>query len=185
MLRWHYAQLGLECYSGRLIFFDESGLNLSMARLYGRAPTCERVLDDVPKNWGESITLIAGLSDDGMIAPMLIRGSLTGDAFIGYVRDFVAPQLREGDVIVLDNLGAHKVEAARREIEARGAAVLFLPPYSPDLNPIELAWSKLKSIIRRLRPRCLDDLVDAAATALRAITSDDRQNWIAHALRQN
>ena len=112
---------------------------------------------------------------------MLMRGSLTGPAFIDYVERCVAPELRVGDVVVLDNLGAHRMAAVKRAVEDAGASVLFLPPYSPDLNPIELAWSKVKAIIRKLKPRALDALVDASARALESITSSDLANWFRHA----
>lgn len=155
-----------------------------MTRAYGRAPKSERVLDSAPKNWGQNYTLIAGLCERGMIAPMLLTGSLTGDAFVGYMRELVAPELRAGDVVVLDNLAAHKLAEARELIEARGAQLLFLPPYSPELNPIEMAWSKLKAVLRKLRPRTLDALVDAFADALRSVTDTERAAWIRHSLRQ-
>jgi len=152
-----------------------------MTRAYGRAPSNARVLDATPKNWGESITLIAGIRLSGLVAPMLMRGSLTGPAFIDYVERCVVPELREGDVLVLDNLGAHRMLAVQRAIEDAGASVLFLPPYSPDLNPIELAWSKVKAIVRKLKPRALDALVDASARALESITGYDLANWFRHA----
>lgn len=181
MLRWHFARLGLESLVSRLVFFDESGLNLSMARLYGRAPSCERVLDDVPKNWGDSITLVAGMRASGLVAPMLVVGSMTGVAFADYIRRCVAPELRAGDIVVMDNLGAHKLVDVREAIEAVGATLLFLPPYSPDLNPIEMLWSKIKALIRRMRPRCLDDLVEATRRALEAVTDADLLGWLRHA----
>lgn len=181
MLRWHFARLGLEALADRLIFFDESGLNLSMTRLYGRALSHQRVLDDTPKNWGDSITLIAGIRRTGLVAPMMMVGSLTGVAFVDYVERFVVPELREGDIVVLDNLGAHRMKEVQQAIEAAGASVLFLPPYSPDLNPIELAWSKVKAVVRQLKPRCLADLVDATGTALLRISTLDLAHWFAHA----
>jgi transposase len=152
-----------------------------MARFYARAPSHQRVLDDVPKNWGDSVTLIAGMRASGMVAPRLIIGSLTGPAFADYVRTCVVPELRAGDILVMDNLGAHKDADARAVLEEAGVSVLFLPPYSPDLNPIEMAWSKLKSVIRSLKPRRIDDLVDATRRALDAITARDRLGWLRHA----
>lgn len=152
-----------------------------MTRAYGRAPAGTRVLDATPKNWGDSITLIAGIRLDGLVAPMLIVGSLTGPAFIDYVERCVVPSLRPGDIVVLDNLGAHRMADVARSIEAVGANVLFLPPYSPDLNPIELAWSKIKTIVRGLKPRAMDHLVDACATALERIRRTDIAHWFAHA----
>lgn len=181
MLRWHFAQLGLHHDIDRLVFFDETGLNLSMARRYGRAPSCERVLDHVPKNWGDSVTLVAGMRASGLVAPMLVIGSMTGEAFADYVRRCVAPELRTGDIVVMDNLTAHKNEATRVAIEQVGATLLFLPPYSPDLNPIEMTWSKLKALVRKLRPRCVDDLVEATRLALEAVTSADLLGWLRHA----
>ena len=181
LLRWHFARLGLEKALEKLIFFDESGLNLSMTRAYGRAMSSARVLDTTPKNWGESITLIAGIRLGGLVAPMMMIGSLTGPAFIDYIERCVVPQLRVDDVVVLDNLGAHRMAAVQHAIEEAGASVIFLPPYSPDLNPIELAWSKVKAILRKLKPRALTHLVDATEQALRAITESDLANWFRHA----
>jgi len=163
------------------VFFDESGLNLSMGRLYGRAPSHQRVLDDVPKNWGDSITLVAGMRASGLVAPMLIIGSMNGPTFAEYMRLHVAPSLRAGDIVVMDNLAAHKVDDARAAIEEVGATLLFLPPYSPDLNPIEMAWSKVKARIRQLKPRRLDELVDATGRALEAVTTSDLLGWLRHA----
>jgi transposase len=157
-----------------------------MARLYGRAPSHQRVLDDVPKNWGDSITLVAGMRASGLVAPMLVVGSMNGPAFADYIRRCVAPELRAGDVVVMDNLGAHKVADVRAAIEEAGATLLFLPPYSPDLNPIEMAWSKLKALIRKVKPRHLDELVEATRQALQSVTSDDLLGWLRHAgYRQN
>jgi transposase len=181
LLRWHFARLGLENAVDRLVFFDESGLNLSTGRLYGRAPSHQRVLDDVPKNWGDSITLVAGMRASGLVAPMLVVGSMNGAAFADYVRCCVAPERRAGGIVVMDNLGAHKVDDARAAIEKVGAALLFLPPYSPDLNPIEMAWSKLKTFIRKLKPRHLDELVEATRRALESVTTSDLLGWLRHA----
>lgn len=152
-----------------------------MTRAYGRAPAGTRVLDSTPKNWGDSITLIAGIRLSGLVAPMMLVGSLTGPSFIDYVERCVAPALCPGDVVILDNLGAHRMADVKNAIESVGATVLFLPPYSPDLNPIELAWSKVKAIVRRLKPRALDRLVDACDVALRSITESDIAHWFEHA----
>jgi transposase len=157
-----------------------------MARLYGRAPSHQRVLDDVPKNWGNSITLVAGMRASGLVAPMLVVGSINGPVFADYIQRCVVPELRAGDIVVMDNLGAHKVDDVRAAIEQAGATLLFLPPYSPDLNPIEMAWSKLKSFIRKVKPRHLDELVEATRQALESVTSTDLFGWLRHAgYRQN
>lgn len=129
----------------RLIFFDESGVNVSMTRAYGRAPTHERVYGSVPKNWGNNITLSAALTSEGLIAPLRLIGSLDADIFEAYIEQFVVPELRPGDLVVMDNLSAHKRASVRAMIGAAGAELVFLPPYSPDLKPIEMVWSKVKA----------------------------------------
>jgi len=164
----------------RLWFFDESGLNLSFTRSFARSQRGERVLGSVPKNWGDSVTLMAAVGVRGLLAPMLLQGSLTGDIFSQYLELDVAPQLRAGDIFVVDNLGAHKTTLAYQCIEAAGATLLFLPPYSPDFNPIELAWAKLKTLVRGCGPRTLDALVDAVAAALRDISIAEIRSWIRH-----
>ena len=149
------------------------------------------MLDATPKNWGDSITLIANIHQNNLITPILIINNLTKPTFINYVERCVVPELRAGDVVVLDNLGAHRMADVQRAIEAAGAWVLFLPPYSPDLNPIELAWSKVKALcesssrarstLRVARvPRGL--LVGwSTARALESITATDLTNWLRHA----
>lgn len=122
-----------------------------MARAYGRAVSSKRVVGYVPKNWGESVTLIAGIRATGVVAPMMLDGSMTGEILEAYVEQFVVRDLRPGDLVVWDNLAAHKRSAVRELIEGAGAEVVFLPAYSPDLNPIELAWSKLKTYLIRNR----------------------------------
>jgi transposase len=181
LMRWHFAHLGLDRTAERLVFFDESGVNLSMTRAYGWAPSSQRVHDHVPKNWGESTTLVAGIALRGLVAPLMLRGSMTGDIFADYIEKDVAPRLHPGDIVLLDNLGAHRVQGVQSAIEHARASLLYLPPYSPDLNPIELAWSKVKALIRAARPRCFDALVDALAAALAAITSTDILGWFHHA----
>ena len=123
----------------RLIFFDESGVNISMTRAYGRAPTNERVYGSVPKNWGGNITLSAGLTRDGLIAPLRLVGAMSSDVFEAYIEQFVVPELLPGDVVVMDNLSAHKRASIGAMIAEVGADLVYLPPYSPDLNPIEMS----------------------------------------------
>ena len=151
-----------------------------MTRAYARGPKGQRVVGYVPKNWGESETLMAGIGVRGVLAPMLLHGSLTSAVFEHYLAEFVAPNLRPGDMLVLDNLGAHRSDEARKIITERGAHLLFLPPYSPDLNPIELAWSKVKTLARGAAARTLDDLVQAIARGLRALLPSDIAAWIRH-----
>jgi transposase len=150
-----------------------------MTRRYARAPKGERACGDAPKNWGDSVSLAAGIGLRGVIAPVMLRGSMTGDAFEGYVEQLVLPVLRPGDVVLWDNLGAHKRARVRELIESVGASVVFLPPYSPDTNPIEMAWSKVKTILRGHAARTWDALIDAVAEALSKITTKDILGWFA------
>lgn len=134
----------------RFEFVDESGVNLALTRLFVRAPRAERVPDAVPQNYGENVTLLGSRSASGVEALMTVNGATSGEVFLAFVREVLSPALREGDVLIWDNLGAHRSEA----VEARGARLIFLPPYSPDYNPIEWCWSKIKrSYARRRRAR--------------------------------
>jgi transposase len=141
-----------------------------MTRAYGRAPTHARVYGSVPKNWGDNITLSAGLTCEGLIAPLRLIGSLDADIFEAYIEQFVVPELRPGDLVVMDNLSAHKRASVRAMIAAAGAELVFLPPYSPDLNPIEMVWSKVKSVLRSLAARTFEALEEAIVVALRSIS---------------
>jgi transposase len=151
----------------RLKFLDESGTHLGLTRLCGRAAPGQRVVEATP-GWQE------------VIAPWIFEGSLNSTAFEAYVRTQLLPTLRRGAIIVMDNLSAHTGETIRHLIEARGARVQFLPPYSSDFNPIELCWSKIKTALRTAKARTLDALLEAVANALRSISFTDIQNWFAH-----
>jgi transposase len=137
----------------RLVFVDESGTHISMDRLRSRAPKGDRAYGHVPKNRGKNMTLIASMSLHGMGESMCFEGATDAAAFEVYIEHFLAPSLTEGQVVVLDNLGAHRPKRIRELIEARGAELVFVPSYSPDLNPIEEAFSKIKSILRKLGAR--------------------------------
>jgi len=152
-----------------------------MTRTYGRAPTNERVYGAVPKNWGDNITLSAGLTRDGLIAPLRLVGPMNGEIFEAYVEQFVVSELRPGDVVVMDNLSAHKRASIAQLIGAAGAELVYLPPYSPDLNPIEMMWSKVKSVLRSIAARTFEDLEQAIVVALAAVTSTDAANYVRHA----
>ena len=149
-----------------------------MARLYGRAPKGLRVRDAVPAGTWNTTTLIDAIGVGGAQAPMLLPGALDGNAFEVYVRKMLVPTLRPGDVVVMDNLSTHKHAAARRPIEAGPAKILDLPPYSPDLNPIEKMWSKIKSLLRAARARTFKALITAVSKALKQITIEDALGWI-------
>ncbi|MDP3216706.1 MAG: IS630 family transposase [Deltaproteobacteria bacterium] len=163
-----------------LIFLDESGANLGMTPRYGYAPRGERAVDHAPKHGGKNLTLIAGISLRGTLAPRVLTGSLGGSEFLHWVTKDLAPCLWPGAVVILDNLSTHSVDGVRAAIEARGARLLALPPYSPDLNPIEHCWSKIKTILRRLKPRSLDAFLDAVAQALKAVSLADIAGWMIH-----
>lgn len=163
-----------------LLFLDECGVNLAMTALYAWAPKGERAVGSAPKNWGDNITLAAALGLEGIVAPLVLRGSMNGEAFAGYIEQFVAPALRPGQVLLMDNLSVHKSVAVREAIEARGAKLVFLPPYSPDLSPIERAWSKIKTLVRKAAARGWDAMVDAVAVAMRAVCPKDAAGWFRH-----
>jgi transposase len=163
--------------AARLVFIDETGCNTKMARTHGRAPPGERVPGRVPHGHWRTLTVIGAVRLDGTRAAMTVGGGTDAAAF-GTFLDFVlAPALRPGDVVVMDNLAAHKVAAVRETVEAAGATVLYLPPYSPDLNPIEKMWSKVKQLLRSAAARTKDALEAAIAAALAAVTADDCRGW--------
>jgi transposase len=152
-----------------------------MTRLRARAPRGERAYGKVPRNRGKNTTLIASITLEGVMgASMTIEGATDALAFEAYVEHFLAPTLTEGQVVVLDGLGAHRTDTVRELIEARGADLLFLPSYSPDLNPIEEAFSKIKNIVRKVQARTREALVEAIALAISVVTLEDAMGWFAH-----
>jgi transposase len=148
-----------------------------MTRLYGRAPAGQRVHEATPQSHWTIVTLIGGLRLSGMVAPMTVEAATDGDVFLAYVEHFLCPALRPGDVVVMDNLSAHKVDGVRELIEKVGAELLYLPPYSPDLNPIEKAWSKIKQILRAAKARITESLDQTIAEAIQIITADNAKAW--------
>jgi transposase len=170
----------------RLVFVDESGFNTSMARLRARAPRGERAYGKVPRNRGKNTTLIASITlEGGMGESVAVEGATDAEVFEAYVEHFLAPALKEGQVVVLDGLGAHRTDKVRELIEDKGAELLFLPSYSPDLNPIEEAFTKIKGIVRkvgaRTREALVEAMVEAMDRALAAVTPEDAAGWFAHA----
>ena len=152
-----------------------------MTRTHARTPAGARAPDAVPKNWGDNITVTAALTlDEGIVAPMMLYGAMTTRAFEAYVEQCLLPELRPGDVVVLDRLNPHKAESVRELIEGAGARLIFLPSYSPDFNPIEHAWSKLKSLLRTAGARTVRKLARALRWALLEITPDDAHGWVSH-----
>jgi transposase len=152
-----------------------------LTRLYGWAPHDQRATGSAPRNHGRNTTLVAALTPDGLQEPWLIEGAMTTETFEWYIREELAPTLRAGQVVVLDNLNVHKAASIRQAIAARGCELLFLPPYSPDFTPIEQAFSKLKAILRGLGARTYEALVEALRLAVAAITSADAIAWFTHA----
>ena len=163
------------------MWVDECGTHTSMTRLYARAPRGERAYASVPRNRGKNTTLIASMTLDGAMGEaMAVEGSTKAFVFEAYLESFLAPALEEGQIVVVDNLGAHRTERVRELIEERGCEVWFLPAYSPDLNPIEEAFSKVKAHLRRAAPRTREALVEAMGEALSAITPRDASGWFTH-----
>jgi transposase len=165
---------------GRLKFIDESGVNIAMTRLYGRAPRGERVVGSAPRNYGANITMLGALSAAGLCALMTVDGATDSEVFAAFVREVLAPTLSAGDIVVLDNLGAHRSAAARKAVEARGARLVFLPPYSPDLNPIERCWSKIKTALRAAKARTREALEEAIKQAIVTVSESDACAWFKH-----
>jgi transposase len=157
----------------RLFYLDESGAQTNLLRLYGRAPRGERLVDTAPAGHWSSLTMICALLYDRVAAPMVIEGAMNQLTFQGYVDWLLVPELRPGDTVIMDNLSCHKSAAIEASIEATGAKLIPLPPYSPDLNPIERMWSKVKASLRRESQRTKKTLVNAIGRALRSITPDD------------
>ena len=151
-----------------------------MTRLYGRAEAGKRVLDYVPDSRFESLTILSSLRLDGTTEALVFEGALNGDMFKCYLENCLAPTLKGGDVVVMDNLSSHKVKGLGEIVNARGARIEYLPPYSPDLNPVENMWSKVKTHLRQVKERCKDALIDAVGAALRTVTAQDAQGWFKH-----
>ena len=164
---------------------DESGVDLALTRLFGRAAKGERVVGAVPRNYGSNITMLAALGTNGVTAAMTVDGATDGDVFMVFVEQVLCPTLAVGDIVAGaqwagDNLSAHKVTGIRQSIEAKGASLLYLPPYSPDLSPIEQCWSKIKSFLRSAAARTREALEEAISQALDTITVADACAWFAH-----
>ncbi|MCA1728145.1 MAG: IS630 family transposase [Actinobacteria bacterium] len=164
----------------RLVFVDEMGSNTSLFSLYAWAPRGERARCSVPRNRGKNTTLLASMTTEGMGPCVAVVGATTRVVFETFVERLLAPALRPGQVVVMDNLGAHKGERVRELIQERGCELLYLPPYSPDLNPIEEAFSKLKGLLRRAGARTRAALIEAMGRALDALTGEDARGFFEH-----
>jgi len=151
-----------------------------MVPLRARAPKGERAFGKAPKNWDKNVTLISSISSEGMGPSMSIEGSADGEAFLLYVERFLCPALKPGQIVVMDNLQVHKMKRVRELIEERGCRLVFLPSYSPDSNPIEEAFSKVKTLLRKAKARSFEALVGASGEALSAVTRQDAHGFFAH-----
>ena len=156
----------------RLVFLDESGLKTNMTRRYGRAHGGKRCLDSAPCGHWATVTILSSIRLDGVF-----EGALDRKMFDAYIKEFLAPSLKPGDIVVMDNLKAHKSQKARDAIHMRQAEMLFLPAYSPDFSPVEKMWSKIKQVVRGIKPRTEEELIAATATALDAVSESDAQGW--------
>lgn len=176
---WFASQLDLD--PEKLIFIDETWASTNMARKNGRAPRGERLRAGVPHGHWKTTTFVAGLRRAGIVAPLVIDGPINGVWFQTYVDEVLVPALRQGDIVVMDNLGSHKGAGVRHAIEAAGATLLYLPPYSPDFNPIEKAFSKLKALLRKAAERTVDALWDRIGALLPEFTPQECANFFAAA----
>ncbi len=163
-----------------LVFVDESGVNIAMTRRYARAPRGERAVGSVPKNWGGNTSILGALGLLGILAAMILDGATDTEAFLVYVRQILVPALWPGAVVLMDNLSAHHAEEVREAIEAAGARLIYLPPYSPELSPIEECWSKVKEFLRAQAARTHERLEQAISLALEAVTPQDALGWFVH-----
>ena len=174
--RWRVWQRYMD--PERFVFLDETSAATNMTRRYGWGPRSERLVDATPWGHWQTTTFLAGLRASGIVAPWLIGGAMDGPAFRTYVEQVLVPELRKGDVVVMDNLPAHKVTGIREAIRAAGAGVLYLPPYSPDLNPIEQAFAKLKALLRKAGARTKDRLWDTIGSLLDAFSPNECRNYL-------
>lgn len=165
----------------RLVFVDESGANTKMTRWYGRSPSGQRLVAAVPYGHYETSTLIAAIRLQGPRAPWLFEGAMNGEMFLAWIRQGLAPTLEENDLVIMDNLATHKVVGVNQAITEMGARLLYLPPYSPDFNPIENLWSKVKAILRSLAPQTQGQLFQASRIAFNAISTTDCHSFFLHA----
>ena len=172
---WFETQPDLE--PERLVFIDETGASTKMARRYGRAPRGQRCQAPVPHGHWKTTTFVGALRLEGMTAPMVLDGAMHGAAFLAYVEQVLVPTLTPGDIVIMDNLSVHKSTAVRQAIEAAGAELRFLPPYSPDFNPIEMAFSKLKAFLKKAAARTVDDLWEAIAIGIDTFTPVECRNY--------
>jgi transposase len=166
--------------TGRLVFVDEMGTNVSLVPLYAWSRKGKRAFGSAPRNWGKNVTLLASIAPEGLGPCLAVEGPTTREVFEAYLERVLAPTLRPGQLMVMDNLSAHKGGRVKEIIEGRGCELLYLPPYSPDLNPIEQAFSKIKGLLRRAEARTREALIEAMGIALTAVTARDARGFFEH-----
>lgn len=179
-LRRRFLEIAKSLDPMHLVFIDEAGSHIGMTRDYARAPCGERALGTVPRNRGDVTTMIGALDIRGVRAMMTVEGATDAEVFETFLERVLLRKLKTGDIVVLDNVGAHRTADVRRLIEAAGARVLYLPPYSPDLNPIELCWAKLKALLKEFGARTREALDDAIRRAMDLIDGSDALAWFGH-----
>lgn len=178
--RWLWRRALPELEASTLVFIDETWFRTDMGPLRGWAMRGERLMAKEPGGHWKTTTLVAGLTMNGLIAPVVLDGPMNGDAFVAYVEQFLAPALEPGQIVIMDNLPAHKVSGVAEAIETTGAELLYLPPYSPDLNPIEMSFAQIKAIVRRGKHRNIGNLWEAIGEATEAITTIHANNYFNH-----
>ena len=178
-MRWRKYQQRVD--PSRLVFIDETWTKTNMTRLYGWAKRGSRLIDKVPHGHWKTSTFLAALRCDRVEAPCLFDGPINGERFLAYVREFLIPTLKPNDIVVADNLGSHKGKAVRNAIRTAGARLMFLPKYSPDLNPIEQVFAKLKTLVRKAEPRTFDAISDALKNALAKVPPSECANYLRNA----
>ncbi len=175
---WRKLQEKLD--PAKLVFLDETWAKTNMTPRYGRAPKGERLIASVPHGHWKTTTFLAALRHDELTAPVVFDGPINGQSFLAWIEQGLVPTLRHGDIVVMDNLSSHKVVGARDSIESAGATVLYLPPYSPDLNPIEQVFSKLKTLLRSIAARTVDALWNAIGELLDSFSPTECSNYLAN-----
>lgn len=176
---WREQRVG-ELLQKRVFYLDESGVTTALTRLYGRAKGGERAVGSAPKNYSRQINILSALSSEGVSASLAIEGSVNSNVMKVFVRDCLRPFLKAGDAVVMDNFSVHKTLAVQAEFRAAGVEIYYLPPYSPDLNPIEHCWSKVKTHLRAVEAREHETLYQEIGIALGKVTSSDAKGWIKH-----
>jgi len=177
--RWAWFEEQPDLDPDRLVFIDETWASTNMARTHGRAPRGERLRAAIPHGHWKTTTFVAGLRNSGMVAPMVLDGPINGELFLTYVEQVLVPELRPGDIVIMDYLGSHKGAGVRAAIQAAGASLRYLPPYSPDFNPIENAFAKLKAMLRKAAERTLDALWSTLGRITETFTPAECANYFA------